>query len=83
MNPPVNTFRKLSGIAWLVVLACSIGYTTRYGLLREESLSVEVQNVAPEVTLANEPTVNSRTSEEQFAAQALAIAETAKTKTLR
>jgi hypothetical protein len=85
MSLIASPFRKLSGFVWLLVLAGSIGYTTRYALIREDILSDDAQIVAPgtEYMLANEPAAQSATLDEQVATQANAIAEAARTKTLR
>lgn len=79
MSLTASAFRKLSGIAWLLVLAGSIGYITRYSLSREDRLYADVQDVVAhaESMLAEERAVESPTVDEQVAAQAHAIAEVA------
>lgn len=79
MNSSASVFRKLSGIAWLFVLGCSIGYITRYSLNCEEMLQADVQDMPSqsEYMLAEEQTVESPKFDEQLAAQANAMAEAA------
>jgi len=85
MNSSTRLFRKLSGLAWLLVLAGSIGYITRYSLVREDMTHAGVQNVVPhsEYVLAEDQAAESIELVEQVAAQANAMAEVSTMKTRR